>query len=106
FAYTSGANIIERPEGIKIAAFFIATIVLTSVISRVVRATELRVERIELDEAARTFIAEASRGTIRIVAHQWTTGDEAEYRVEGQQKRKHTHTPPGEPILFFEVTVC
>ena len=106
FAYTTVANIIERPEGIKIAAFFIATIVLTSVISRVVRATELRVERIELDEAARTFIAEASRGTIRIVANQCDTGDEAEYRVEGQQKRKHNHIPPGEPILFFEVTVC
>jgi hypothetical protein len=106
FAYTTVANISERPEGIKIAAFFIAAIVLTSVISRVVRATELRVERIELDEVARAFIAEASRGTIRIVANQCDTGDEAEYRVEGEQKRKHTHIPPGEPILFFEVTVC
>jgi hypothetical protein len=106
FAYTTIANIVERPEGIKIAAFFIGAIVLTSVISRVVRATELRVERIELDEVARAFIADASRGTIRLVANQRDAGDEAEYRVEGQQKRKHTHIPPGEPILFFEVTVC
>ncbi len=75
-------------------------------ISRVVRATELRVERIELDAAARAFIADASRGTIRLVANQRDAGDEAEYRVEGQQKRKHNHIPPGEPILFFEVTVC
>jgi hypothetical protein len=41
FAYTTVANIIERPEGIKIASFFIATIVTTSLSSRATRATEL-----------------------------------------------------------------
>jgi hypothetical protein len=106
FAYTTVANIIERPEGIKIASLFIGAIVLTSLISRVWRSTELRVERIEIDEAARAFIAEASRGTLRIVANQCDTGDEVEYRLEGQQKREHNHIPPDEPILFFEVRVC
>jgi hypothetical protein len=106
FAYTTVANIIERPEGIKIASLFIGAIILTSLISRVLRSTELRVDKIDIDETARRFLAEANRGTIRIVANQCDTGDEIEYRVEGQQKREHNHIPPDEPILFFEVRVC
>jgi hypothetical protein len=106
FAYTTVANIIERPEGIKIASLFIGAIILTSLISRVLRSTELRVERIEIDEAARMILAEANHGTIRIVANQCDTGNEVEYRVEGKQKREHNHIPPDEPILFFEVKVC
>ena len=39
FAYTTVVNIIERPEGIKIASFFIGAIILTSFISRVMRST-------------------------------------------------------------------
>ena len=35
FAYTLVANIIERPDGIKIASFFIAAIVVVSLVSRV-----------------------------------------------------------------------
>ena len=42
FAYTTVANIIERPDGIKIATFFIGAIVIVSLISRAVRSIELR----------------------------------------------------------------
>ena len=34
FAYTTVVNIIERPEGIRIASFFIALTVVTSLVSR------------------------------------------------------------------------
>lgn len=44
FLYTTVANIIERTDGIKIAACFIVFILLVSAISRYVRANELRVE--------------------------------------------------------------
>jgi len=40
FIYTTIMNIFERPEGIKIATWFIATIILTSMISRVMRSTK------------------------------------------------------------------
>ena len=70
FAYTTIANIIERPDGVKIASFFIAAILATSLISRVTRATELRVTRVDLDETARRFIEEAAAaGEIRIIAN-------------------------------------
>ena len=43
FVYTTITNIFERPEGIKIASVFIVTIVVTSLVSRALRSTELRV---------------------------------------------------------------
>ena len=41
FLYTTVVNIVERPDGVKIASFFIGMIVVTSLLSRVWRATEL-----------------------------------------------------------------
>jgi hypothetical protein len=104
FAYTTVQNIHERPEGIKIASFFILTIILTSLISRVWRSTELRVEHIELDDAARDFIRAASRGTVRIIANRRDQGDADEYQTKETEKRNDNHIPAGEPVLFFEVT--
>lgn len=43
FVYPSVTNMIERPEGIKIATVFILSIVATSLVSRTLRSTELRV---------------------------------------------------------------
>ena len=61
FAYTTLINIVERPEGLKIASWFIVTIIVTSLISRVVRSTELRVQSVEPDAVARRFMHEAER---------------------------------------------
>ena len=104
FVYTTIQNIHERPEGIKIASFFILTIILASLFSRVWRSTELRVERIELDDQARQFIKDAAKGTIRIIANRKDKGDTDEYSTKEQEKRNSNHIPTGEPILFFEVT--
>ncbi len=104
FAYTTIQNIHERPEGIKIASFFILTIILASLFSRVYRSTELRVDQIELDDRARQFIKDAAKGTIRIIANRKDKGDAAEYAQKEEEKRTSNHIPAGEPILFFEVT--
>jgi hypothetical protein len=104
FAYTTVLNIQERPEGIKIASFFILTIVITSLVSRVWRSTELRVDRVDLDDLARDFIRDAGRGTIRIIANRRDQGDVQEYQTKEHEKRGDNHIPLGEPILFFEVT--
>jgi hypothetical protein len=42
FLYTTMAVVIEKPEGIKIAACFIGVILLTSLISRIARSREMR----------------------------------------------------------------
>jgi hypothetical protein len=104
FAYTTVQNIHERPEGIKIASFFILAIVIASLVSRVMRTTELRVDKVDLDDRARDFIREAGRGTIRIVSNRKDRGDLAEYQFKEREKRADNHIPPGESILFFEVT--
>ena len=106
FAYTTVLNIIERPEGIKIASFFIASIIATSFVSRVMRTTELRVERVELDEKARAFIEEVARNhEIRLVANRRQTGDVNEYRLKEKEQREDHHIPKRDPILFLEIDI-
>jgi hypothetical protein len=105
FVYTTVVNVIERPEGIKIASFFIGTIIFTSFLSRAMRTTELRVERVELDDEAQRLIAEAShaRQEIRIVANRCDQGNYEEYQFKEREKREDNHIPTRDPVLFFEV---
>lgn len=106
FAYTTIANIVERPDGIKIAGFFIAGIVIASFVSRAMRTTEIRIEKIDLDDAATRFLAElAAEGDIRIVTNRRETGDVTEYRFKEHEKRIDNHIPSADPILFYEVEV-
>jgi len=104
FIYTTIVNIIREPEGLKIATIFIVVIVISSLFSRVWRSTELRVERIELDDTAREFIRNAAKGTVRIITNRCDRGDALEYEAKEKEKRIDNHIPTGEPILFFEVT--
>ena len=55
FVYALIANEIQRPDGLIIASFFIGAIVVTSLISRIYRTTELRVERVDIDETAKIY---------------------------------------------------
>jgi hypothetical protein len=106
FAYTTIANVFERPDGVKIASFFIAAIVVTSLVSRVTRATELRVSELRLDATARRFLDEAAvEGTIHIIANEPDERDEREYIDKEQEAREFHHIPPEDPVLFLEVTV-
>jgi hypothetical protein len=105
--YTTVANVFERPDGIKIAAFFIASIVVVSLVSRVGRSFELRQEHIEVDENARRFIWEASKGDeIHVIAHRRRTGnDPEEYARTLQEQREYNHIPEDAPVLFLEIAV-
>jgi hypothetical protein len=103
FGYTAIINIIEQPEGIKIASFFIVSIIIVSFISRAARSTELRVDGVELGDTARAFIEEAKMGTIRIIANRPDRGDVDEYRLKEKQERWNNHIPADDPVLFFEI---
>ncbi len=106
FVYALVANEIQRPDGILISLFFIGAIVLASLVSRVYRSTELRQERIEIDETARRFIDEAAKGgDIHIVANRRQAGDEREYTLKEAEQREDNHIPEDVPILFLEVDV-
>jgi hypothetical protein len=103
FIYTTIVNILEEPEGIKIASLFILSIIIVSFVSRALRSTELRVEGVELNETAKEFIEDAKKGTIRIIANRPDQGDIDEYRLKEKQERWNNHIPANDPVLFFEV---
>jgi hypothetical protein len=106
FIYTTVINTIERPDGIIISAIFISTIVLTSLFSRVMRSTELRVENIEIDEAALNFIAEDSKkGMVRLIANRKQAGDESEYFEKEKEVREDNHIPAIDSVLFLEIQI-
>jgi hypothetical protein len=106
FAYTTVVNVVERPEGIKIAAGFIGAIVLTSLVSRVWRATELRVTAVVFDATAERFLAAAvGQGELRLIANHPDTRTSREYLRKERAERAHAAIPPGAPVLFLEVTV-
>jgi hypothetical protein len=104
FAYTTAQNIHERPEGIRIAAIFIASIVVLSLVSRVLRSTELRIHGVDLDEPATLFIDQAATtGQVRVIANRPGVGDVAEYAAKIREARDTHQLKPWEPVLFIEV---
>src|SRR5262249_353132 len=52
FLYTTTVNIWVRPEGLKIASFFIIGIVVVSITSRAMRSTELRIGEVKFSPKA------------------------------------------------------
>jgi hypothetical protein len=105
FIYTTVLNVIERPDGVKIAALFILAIIATSVASRLWRVTELRVGRIELDPQAQRFIDEID-GALRIIAHDPDERTVREYAFKERQHRACDRIPRGDRVLFLEITVA
>jgi len=104
FVYTTVANVFERPDGIKIASFFIFSIIAASFVSRVMRSTEVRIDKIELDATAQEFINELNEeGEIRIVTNRRETGDMTEYRFKEHEKRVDNHIPSSDPVVFYEI---
>ncbi|KIZ16222.1 amino acid transporter [Streptomyces natalensis ATCC 27448] len=105
FLYTTVVNVIERPDGVKIGACFIAGIILVSFLSRVARAFELRVTSVVLDETAERFLRDAARRGIRLIANEPDQRDVAEYCDKLQQIRSDNDIPSEDDLIFVEVTV-
>jgi hypothetical protein len=103
FIYTTIVNMIEQPNGIKIALLFIFGIVITSFVSRALRTTEVRIEGLEFDDKAKEFIDEMAQGEIRIVTNRMEVGDVDEYRFKEHEKRVDNHIPSSDPIVFYEI---
>ncbi|MFD8499962.1 amino acid transporter [Amycolatopsis sp. NPDC059657] len=105
--YALVANVIEKPDGITISAFFILGIVVISLISRVTRTTELRVEHIEFDEAARRFITDSIEhdGALTIIANRRQAGDVAEYTDKEAEQRGMNPVSDAADIVFLEIDV-
>jgi hypothetical protein len=105
FIYTTIANIIERPEGVRIAAVFIAAILTVSLASRFARSFELRVTDLTFDHMAQIFIRDTARRTIRFIANEPDTRDRAEYSDKLRQVSRDNDITDPNDVIFIEVTV-
>ena len=103
FVYTTAVNIVERPEGLKIAAWFIAAIIGASLFSRVMRSTELRSHGILYDEFARVFLASADGQPVRIIANRPDSGQPSEYAAKLREATNAHHLAPDAKVLFLEI---
>ncbi len=105
FVYTSITNMIERPEGLQIASFFIGTILISSLVSRSVRSLELRVHAVQFDEAAKQAVQEllADKGQICLLAHR--PGGMEYSAKEAETRNIHKLTKEEATFLFLEVTL-
>ena len=103
FAYTTLVNLIERPEGLKIATVFIIGIVISSMVSRVLRSTELRVHAVEADDVVQRFLNEATTGPVRMIANRPDSGLPEEYEHKLKEAMESHHLNPDESVLFIEV---
>ncbi|MGH9511811.1 MAG: hypothetical protein ACRD2U_06705 [Terriglobales bacterium] len=100
FAYTLGANIKERPDGIIIASIFIALLIVTSVISRYFRSIELRVRTCGFcDEESRRLWDKLEDGNLNIVPI--ATLDK-KYRSHIRAKVERSYKVAG-PLTFLHV---
>jgi hypothetical protein len=103
FVYTTIVNIFERPEGIKIASFFIALIVISSLVSRALRATELRITNVVFDEQALRMIEDDPDKIVRVVAHRPGRSDLSEYDRKDKSTRACHHLADDENVIFLEI---
>ncbi|MEU9954501.1 amino acid transporter [Streptomyces sp. NPDC050982] len=105
FLYVTVANVIERPDGVKIGACFIAGIILVSLLSRLARAFELRVTSVTMDDMAQRFVRDIASRRIRFIANEPDNRDITEYREKIEQIRADNDVPAQEDFVFVEVTV-
>ncbi|MGI5504944.1 amino acid transporter [Lentzea sp. CA-135723] len=105
--YALVENVIEKPDGITISIGFIIGIVVISLVSRISRTTELRVDKIKFDDEARRFITETieNDGRITLIANRRQTGDEAEYVEKETEQRGMNPVPGTADVIFLEIDI-
>lgn len=104
FVYTMITNMIERPEGLHVAMWFIVGIVVTSLMSRAHRAFEIRTTTIHYDKAANNMIHAAGCGRrMAIVAHRAGDFTVEDYEYKEHKIRSRNRIPADQPLIFLEV---
>jgi len=106
FIYTTIANIFERPEGIRIAAVFILSIIVISLLSRVRRSFELHATHVHLDREALEFMSEVLDGPLALISHEPLRLSAEAYREKLSSAVEVSHLPVDQQqALFLEVIV-
>ncbi|HEV3436086.1 MAG TPA: amino acid transporter, partial [Gemmata sp.] len=102
FIYTTIANVYEKPDGLKIATFFILTILITSFWSRYVRSRELRFAGFKLLDPETRLMWDTIRHLELTVLVPHRPGRRSLANKEAQIRREH-RIPRDLFIVFVEV---
>ena len=105
FGYTTVANVIEKPDGIKIAAFFIVTIIVTSLWSRIARSRELRFAGFRIADPESQFMWDTVRHLELTILVPHRPGRRTLAEKESQIRREH-RIPRDLTIVFVEVELA
>ncbi|AMM22553.1 amino acid transporter [Frondihabitans sp. PAMC 28766] len=105
FGYTTVLNVIERPEGVRIAGLFILGIIVIAILSRVRRSFQLRATSVSLDPQALAFVTEDAdeSGRIALIANEPDDGTLDEYKQKAKDERRYSGIPQRTPVIFMEV---
>jgi len=101
FVYTTAANMIERPDGIKIASWFILAVVFASFASRIKRSTELRFGGFEFANMESRFLWDSLKHLEFPVLVPHRPGRRGLEMKEEAIRERH-RIPPEVPIVFIE----
>lgn len=106
-AFALVENIIEKPDGIVISAFFIGGIIVVSLVSRLRRTTELRASAVTFDARARAYVDEsiASDGRLTIIAKRLRTEIGDDYREKRSRQLDHGALPSSADVLFLVIEI-
>jgi hypothetical protein len=107
FGYTISVTILDRPEGLLIALLFITLILVISLVSRITRSTELRVQKVHFDASAEELLDEVLvvNAPVRFIANKIQAGDDEEYEEKSLDVRLDNHLDTAETAVFLEVAV-
>jgi hypothetical protein len=102
FVYTTIDIIVEKPDGLKIATWFIATIIVTSLLSRSMRATELRFIGFQFKDESSRFLWDSIRDAQFDVLVPHRPGQRSLEEKEQAIRREHRLGPEVQ-LAFIEV---
>jgi hypothetical protein len=101
FFFTAAANMVERPDGLKIASWFILAVVIASFGSRVKRSTELRFKAFEFADIHSRFLWDTLKHLEFPVLVPHRPGRRALDQKEASIRRRH-RLSDDVPIVFIE----
>ncbi len=104
FIYTTTDIVIAKPDGIKIAATFIITVILISLVSRLHRSTELRFEHFDFVDATSRLLWDTLKHLEFPVLVPHRPGNRSMVEKEKLIRRAHRLTDDV-PIVFIEATL-
>ncbi|GAA3667284.1 amino acid transporter [Microbacterium marinilacus] len=105
FLTTTVMNVIERPDGVRIAGLFILGILVVSMASRVERSFQLRARSVRFDDRALRYLRDdvQQHHAIRVVPKEPGTGTAAEFAEKLRNERRFNGIPSTAHVIFLQV---